>query len=108
MDVGFARATTGKQIAGSETQLRDRAGAVVEKLFSEQIGSIRPRTQLDAALAWVRAATLRHLTPNIDTRIPEGRLMLTMLGGLFRFERESMLKCRREGIAKAEAERQRT
>lgn len=104
MIIGFARTPTGKQIAGPDVQRCDLAGADVEKHFSEPISSIRPHSQFDAALEWVRAVTLRHLKLGIDTRAPEGRLMLTVLGGIFRFEREVMLKRQREGIAKAKAE----
>lgn len=104
MIIGFARSPTGKQMAGPDVQRRDLAGGDVEKHFSEQISTIRPRTQLDAALEWVRGVTLRHLKLGMDTRAPEGRAMLAVLGGIFRFEREIMLKRQREGIAKAKAE----
>ncbi len=134
MIVGYARTSTIDQKAGLEAQLRDLAAAGVEKTFSEQVSSISQRSQLDAALEWVRAddafvvtkldrlarsisalveivarlerkqVTLRILNLGIDTATPTGRLMLTMLGGIAQFEREIMLERQREGIAKAKAE----
>lgn len=40
----------------------------------------------------------------LDTRLPTGRLMLTLLGAVAEFERGLMLERQREGIAKAKAE----
>ena len=40
----------------------------------------------------------------IDTGTATGKLMLTILGGVAEFERETMLERQREGIAKAKAE----
>ncbi len=50
-----------------------------------------------------RGAHLRILSMDIDTRTPNGKLMLTILGGVAEFEREIMLERQREGIAKAKA-----
>lgn len=36
---------------------------------------------------------------NLDTKTPQGRLMLTMFAGLYQFERECMLERQKEGIA---------
>lgn len=47
---------------------------------------------------------LRVLNLGMDTQTPTGKLMLTVLGGFARFEREMMLERQREGIAKANAE----
>ena len=38
---------------------------------------------------------------SIDTSTPAGRLMLTIFGGLYQFERECMLERQREGIKEA-------
>ncbi|RAZ82373.1 recombinase family protein [Cereibacter johrii] len=51
-----------------------------------------------------KKADLRILGMGIDTGTPNGRLMLTILGGIAQFEREIMLERQREGIAKAKAE----
>ena len=40
----------------------------------------------------------------IDTKSPNGKLMLTMFGAMAEFERDIMLERQREGIAKAKAE----
>ena len=47
---------------------------------------------------------LRVLDLGVDTSTAQGRLMLTLLGGIAQFEREIMLERQREGIAKAKAE----
>jgi len=51
-----------------------------------------------------KCVTLRILSMQIDTSSPNGKLMLTILGGIAEFERELMLERQREGIAKAKAE----
>lgn len=51
-----------------------------------------------------KGASLRIIGMGIDTGTPNGRLMLTLLGGIAQFEREIMLERQREGIAKAKAE----
>ena len=50
-----------------------------------------------------KGAHLTILNLGVDTNIPKGKLMLTMLGGIAEFEREIMLERQREGIAKAKA-----
>lgn len=50
-----------------------------------------------------KGAHLRILSMDINTRTPNGKLMLTILGGVAEFEREIMLERQREGIAKAKA-----
>jgi DNA invertase Pin-like site-specific DNA recombinase len=44
---------------------------------------------------------LRVLDLDIDTRSPNGRLMMTLVGGIVQWEREIMLERQRIGIAKA-------
>lgn len=41
------------------------------------------------------------LNINLDTSMPTGKLMLTMLGAIAMFEQEMMLERQAEGIAKA-------
>lgn len=41
---------------------------------------------------------------NINTSTPQGKLMLTMIGAIYEFERENMLERQREGIAIAKRE----
>jgi DNA invertase Pin-like site-specific DNA recombinase len=135
MLVGYARTSTLDQSAGLEAQERDLGGAGCGKTFTEQVSSVdvKARTQLEAALGYVRegdtlvvtkldrlarsvshlleilktleekGAALRILDMGIDTSTPTGKLMLTVLGGVAEFERAIMLERQREGIAKAKA-----
>lgn len=41
---------------------------------------------------------------NVDTRTPQGKRMLTMLGAIAEFERDCILERQKEGIAIAKAE----
>jgi DNA invertase Pin-like site-specific DNA recombinase len=132
--IGYGRTSTVEQVAGLEAQERDLTAAGAEKLFTERLSSVGPRSQLDAALDWLRAgdvlvvtkidrlarsvgdlcaivgkienkgASLRILAMNLDTATPTGKLMLNVLGSVAQFEREVMLERQREGIAKAKAE----
>ena len=49
-------------------------------------------------------AALRILDMSLDTGTANGRLLLTILGGIAQFEREIMLERQREGIEKARRE----
>lgn len=53
-DVGYARTSTTEQIAGFEAQKRELEKVGIQKLFAEQVSSVAHRTQLDAALDYVR------------------------------------------------------
>ena len=133
MIIGYARTSTIDQSAGFEAQLKELEGAKCEKIFREQVSSVAVRTQLEAALEFVRqgdvlvvtkldrlarsvadlmriiqalerkGAGLRVLNLGMDTSTPTGKLMLTVLGGIAQFEREMMLERQREGVAKAKA-----
>lgn len=100
----------------------------------EQVSSVAPRRQLEAALEFARqgdtlvvtkldrlarsvthlgkiiealeakGVALRIVNLDVDTSTPTGRLMLNVLAGVAQFEREMMLERQREGIAKAKAE----
>ena len=108
------------------------AGA--EKLFSENVSSVAPRKQLEAAIEFARegdtlvvtkidrlARSVRHLCEivdrlqakgvalrilnmNLDTNDATGKLMLQIIGSIAEFERSIMLSRQLEGIAKAKAE----
>uniref|UniRef100_A0A2A4YPU6 Integrase n=1 Tax=OCS116 cluster bacterium TaxID=2030921 RepID=A0A2A4YPU6_9PROT len=54
MLIGYARTSTVEQIAGYEAQKRDLENVGVEKIFSEQISSVAVRSELLAALDYVR------------------------------------------------------
>lgn len=134
MLIGYARTSTLDQEAGFDAQLRELKAHGCEKLFKEQVSSIAPRKQLEAALEFARegdalvvtkldrlarsvvhlgriiealeakGVALRILNLGVDTATPTGKLMLNVLGGVAQFEREMMLERQREGIAKAKAE----
>lgn len=50
-----------------------------------------------------RGITLISNKENLDTSTPTGRLMITMIGAIYEFERENLLERQREGIAIAKA-----
>lgn len=134
MIIGYARTSTAEQVAGIEGQQRDLTAVGCTKIFSEQVSSVADRTQLEAALDYVREgdvlvvtkldrlarsmrdllsiveaidrkkATLRVLAMNLDTATATGKLMLNVLGSVAEFERDMMLERQKEGIAKAKAE----
>src|SRR3984893_1540035 len=134
MLIGYARTSTLDQTAGFEAQLAELAQAGCEKVFREQVSSVAPRAQLEAALEYTRegdvlvvckldrlarstqhlleiadrvkrkGAHLRVLNLGMDTSTATGKLLLTMIGAIGQFEREMMLERQREGIAKAKSE----
>ena len=136
MLVGYARTSTAKQNGGlvAQLQLLEAAGVTRDDVFQEQVSSVQPRAQLDAALRSLRkgdqlvvtkldrlarslehaiqlerqiasrGASLKVLDPAMDTSEPIGRLLFNMIGAVAQFEREIMLERQREGIARAKAE----
>ena len=54
MLVGYARTSTVEQEAGLSAQDRDLRAAGCERVFSERISSVAKRSQLEAALDFVR------------------------------------------------------
>jgi hypothetical protein len=117
-----------------EAQVRDLEAVGCEKVYQEQVSSVGARDELAVALDFVRerdtlvltkldrlARSTRHLNDivdrlrekgsylqvldlGIDTAMPTGELVLTIIGGIAQFERQMMLEWQREGIAKAKAE----
>jgi DNA invertase Pin-like site-specific DNA recombinase len=54
MLVGYARTSGPAQVAGFEAQIVALKAAGCEKLFQEQVSSVKERSQLDAALEFIR------------------------------------------------------
>ena len=54
MLIGYAITSTVEQEAGFEAQKRDLEAAGCKKVFSEQVSSVATRTQLPAALDYLR------------------------------------------------------
>src|ERR1700730_544217 len=134
MIIGYGRTSTIEQVAGLESQIRDLKAAGAEKLFRENVSSVAPRKQLEAAIEFARegdtlvvtkidrlARSVRHLCEivdrlqakgvalrilnmNLDTNDATGKLMLQIIGSIAEFERSIMLARQLEGIAKAKAE----
>ena len=134
MIIGYGRTSTVEQVAGLEAQIRDLKAAGAEKLFGENVSSVAPRHQLEAAIEFARegdtlvvtkidrlARSVRHLCEivdrlqakgvalrilnlNLDTNDATGKLMLQIIGSIAEFERSIMLARQLEGIAKAKAE----
>ncbi len=133
MIIGYARTSTVDQISSLEAQAKELKAVGCKRIYQEQASSIAVRTQLQAALDFVRETDifvitkldrlarsitdlmeiikilerkqvgLRVLNLGMDTKTPTGKLMVTVLGGVAQFEREMMLERQREGVAKAKA-----
>src|SRR5437764_5917227 len=134
LKVGYARTSTLEQQAGLDAQIRDLAATGCEKIFSEQVSAVGKRSQLEAALDFIRegdtlvvtkldrlARSTQHLLEiahrvkakkaelsilnlGADTSTATGKLIFTIIGALGAFERELMLERQREGVARAKAE----
>jgi DNA invertase Pin-like site-specific DNA recombinase len=128
MIIGYGRTSTIEQVAGLQAQMRDLEASGAEKLFRENVSSVAPRKQLEAAIEFARvtkidrlARSVRHLCEivdrlqakgvalrilnmNLDTNDATGKLMLQIIGSIAEFERSIMLSRQLEGIAKAKAE----
>jgi DNA invertase Pin-like site-specific DNA recombinase len=133
MKVGYARTSTRDQVAGLEAQITMLKEAGVEKIYQEQVSSVRERAQLNSAIEFVRegdtlvvtkldrlARSVRDLlniieslqkkgcgftalNTPIDTETSSGRLQLQILGAVAESEREIMLERQRDGIARAKS-----
>jgi DNA invertase Pin-like site-specific DNA recombinase len=131
MIVGYARTSTGEQVAGFDAQVRDLQAAGAEKIFAEQVSSMAERAKLAECLRFLRegdelvvtkpdrlarstvqlletvesllgrGVRMRILSMGADFTTPTGKLILGVLGSIAQFERELMLERQREGIAKA-------
>lgn len=65
--------------------------------------SVAHLCEIEAKLQ-AKGASLKVLSPELDTSSPMGRLVFNMVAAIAQFEREIMLERQREGIAKAKAE----
>ena len=62
MIIGYARTSTSDQNAGLAAQQRDLTAAGCEKIFAEQVSSVKERDVLKAALAFVREGDVLIVT----------------------------------------------
>jgi DNA invertase Pin-like site-specific DNA recombinase len=132
--IGYARTSTRDQDAGFQVQLDELEGLGVEKIYREQVSAVGKRTELEAAIEYIRAGdvlvvtkldrlarSMSHLSKimetlkakgshlniinlGMDSSTPTGQLILNVLGSVAQFEREMMLERQRDGIAAAKAE----
>ena len=115
MIVGYARTCTLDQYAGLDAHIRDSQAIRAERIYKEQIYSVAPRRELEAALSFCRAGdtitkldrlarsithfwkiirqleekgvALKIFNLGLDTSTLTGKLMLTVMGGVAEFER---------------------
>ena len=132
--IGYARTSTVDQIAGFEAQKRELIAAGCRRIFEEQVSSLAQRSQLEAAITYLRegdvlvvtsldrlarsmrdlialvdrirtlGASLRILNMNLDTNSATSELVLNVIGSVAQWERLRMLERQAEGIAAAKAE----
>lgn len=73
------------------------------KDFSRLARSTRDLLELTDELSR-RGVKIVSLKESLDTDTPTGRVMLTLIGAIYEFERENMLERQREGIALAKSQ----
>jgi DNA invertase Pin-like site-specific DNA recombinase len=78
MKVGYARTSTLDQVAGFEAQLAELKTLGCERVFQEQISSVAPRAQLDAALDYLRDVDVLYVT-KLDRLARSSRDLLNIL-----------------------------
>ena len=134
MKIGYARTSTIEQNYSLEDQVERLNSQGCEKIFSEKVSSVQSRPEFDKCMEFARegdvvvitkldrfarsitdlwkhitileekGASLQILDLNLDTSTPNGRLQITLLGGIAQWEREMMLERQKVGIAKAQQE----
>lgn len=134
MLVGYSRTSTIEQEAGLDAQMRDLKASGAEKIFSEQVSSVAPRSELERAIDFIRegdtlvvtkldrlarsvkdlleivervqakGAALKILAMDLNTESSHGRLVLQLLGAIAEFERALMLERQVEGIRRAQSQ----
>jgi DNA invertase Pin-like site-specific DNA recombinase len=134
MKIGYARTSTIEQSYSLEDQVERLNSQGCEKIFSEKVSSVQSRPEFDKCMEFARegdivvitkldrfarsitdlwkhitaleekGASLQILDLNLDTSTPNGRLQITLLGGISQWEREMMLERQKVGIAKAQQE----
>ena len=131
MKIGYARTSTTHQQFGLEDQIQKLEQIGCERIFSEQVSSLGARAEFQKAVEFARegdsfvvttlsrfarsitdlwkqveflsskGVTLQILDMNLDTSTSTGKLLLSMLGAVYQFEREILLERQMIGIEKA-------
>ena len=134
MKIGYARTSTVDRKYSLEDQIERLEAQGCEKIFSEKVSSIQKRPEFENCIEFARegdvvvttkldrfarsitdlwrkieelenkGASLHILDLNLDTSTPNGRLQITLLGGIAQWERQMMLERQKVGIAKAKQE----
>ncbi|HCH70286.1 MAG TPA: DNA invertase [Colwellia sp.] len=134
MKIGYARTSTIEQQYSLEDQIERLKSQGCEKIYSEKVSSVQSRPEFTACIDFARegdvvvitkldrfarsitdlwkhiskleekGASLHILDLNLDTSTPNGRLQITLLGGIAQWEREMMLERQKIGIAKAKSD----
>ena len=82
MIIGYGRTSSIEQVAGLEAQIRDVKAAGAEKLFSENVSSVAPRQQLEAAIEFAREGDTLVVTRTLQqARAGSGRLAAANIPG---------------------------
>ena len=132
MKIGYARTSTIEQSYSLEDQVERLGSQGCEKIFAEKVSSIQSRPEFEKCIEFARegdtvvitkldrfarsitdlwrhitaleekGASLHILDLSLDTSTPNGRLQITLLGGIAQWEREMMLERQKVGIAKAQ------
>ncbi len=131
MKIGYARTNTINQKYGIEDQIQKLEQIGCEKIFTEQVSSVGNRIEFYNAIEFARdgdyfvvttlsrfarsitdlwkqvnvlekkSVSLQILDMNLDSTTPTGKLLLSMLGAVYQFEREILLERQLVGIEKA-------
>lgn len=131
MKIGYARTSTVEQHYSLEHQIERLKSQGCEKIFSEKVSSVQSRPEFEKCIEFAREGDVivitkldrfarsitdlwKHITAleekgvalqildlNLDTSTPNGRLQITLLGGIAQWEREMMLERQKVGIARA-------
>jgi DNA invertase Pin-like site-specific DNA recombinase len=134
MKIGYARTSTIEQNYSLQDQVERLETKGCEKIFSEKVSSVQSRPEFEKCMDFARegdtvvitkldrfarsitdlwkhittleekGSALKILDLNLDTSTPNGRLQITLLGGIAQWEREIMLERQKVGIAKAKQE----
>jgi len=108
--IGYARTSTSNQKYSLEDQIEKLTSKGCEKIFSEEISSVPSnRPEFEKSLEFAREGDTLVVTTlsrfaRLDTSTSTGKLLLTMLGAVYQFEREILLERQLVGIAKAKRE----
>ena len=131
MIIGYARQSTTHQKFGLQHQLDLLTKEDCGKIYQEEVSSVGVRPEFESAIEYARdgdtfivsslsrfarsitdlwkninrlqekGVAVKILDMNLDTSTPTGRLLLSLVGSIHQWERETLLERQRWGIEKA-------